>query len=123
MWLQTLMATVDVQVIEITQPLYYAASFGMVSVVKDMIASDPYLDVNARGGRVGTTPVFVAAWRHNFEVVDILLRAGADPTIVDPGTHMDVIELVSWVVSDFLPLREILARWAERSSYVLPYYV
>lgn len=122
-WLQTLMATVDVQVMETTQPLYYAASFGMVSVVKDIIASDPNLDVNARGGRVRTTPVFVAAWRHNFEVVDILLRAGADPTIVDPGTGMDIIELVTWEVSEFRPLRDILARWAERSGYVLPYYI
>jgi hypothetical protein len=109
-WVQTLIRRVDTKVIETTQPLYYAASFGMTSVVKAMIASDPNLDINARGGRTGATPVFIAAWRHYFDVVDILLQAGADPTIADPETEINVLELARCRTSD-APLRDILAKW------------
>ncbi|KAJ5469660.1 hypothetical protein N7539_009278 [Penicillium diatomitis] len=107
-WMEALIPGVKPATIEGTNPLYYAASFGMASVVKAMLESDPTIDVNAPGGRVGATPVFAAAWRGNNEVVEILLKAGANPTILDPGTQMSVVHLAKW--KHFKPLRDILVR-------------
>ncbi|KAJ5826063.1 hypothetical protein N7474_003201 [Penicillium riverlandense] len=82
-WVQTLVGDVSFESIQSTEPLYYAASFGLVPVVKAILASDPELDINARGGRFSSTPLFVACWRSNYEVAQLLLKAGADPNLVD----------------------------------------
>ncbi|KAJ5285643.1 hypothetical protein N7524_000949 [Penicillium chrysogenum] len=103
MWMQMLLRTTagsntnDAVAIDGTHPLYYAASFGMVPVVKSILASEPDIDVNAPGGRIGATPVWIASLRFNFEVVDILLRAGADPSIRDPGSGLNVLDLLRMV--------------------------
>ncbi|KAJ5692491.1 hypothetical protein N7462_001914 [Penicillium macrosclerotiorum] len=107
-WVQMLIPGVDASVIETTQPLYYAASFGMVSVVNAILKSDPEVDINARGGRVGATPLFAACWRHNYEVAEILLKAGANPALADPGTGSDVFHLSR--TSKYKALRGILRR-------------
>jgi hypothetical protein len=85
-WVQTLIPEADYRDIEATQPLYYAASYGLIPVVKAILESHPELDIDAPGGRRGSTPLFVACWRHQYNVVELLLQAGADPYIVDPST-------------------------------------
>ena len=92
-WLQTLVPEVGTNTIDSTQPLYYAASFGLVPIVKAILDSDPEVDMNARGGRYGSTPLFVACWRRNYEVVEILLKHGADPRIPDSGTGHTIFSL------------------------------
>lgn len=72
-WVQTLIPHTDVGSIEATHPLYYAASFGLVPVVNAILTSDPEVKINAPGGRFRSTPLFVACWRHNYEVADLLL--------------------------------------------------
>ncbi|KAJ5735532.1 uncharacterized protein N7483_000657 [Penicillium malachiteum] len=84
---------IDPAAIQRTHPLYYAASFGMVPVVKAIIENDLDLDIDAPGGRVGATPLCIASVRFNFEVVEIILQEGADPEISDPGTWLNVFEL------------------------------
>lgn len=80
-WVQTLIPDVNTKAIDATSPLYYAASFGLVPVVKTILESDRSIDINARGGRHGSTPLFVACWRHRYQVAEILLEAGADPHV------------------------------------------
>lgn len=116
-WLQTLFretipSAKDHKTIDATHPLYYASSFGMAPVVKSILASDPTVDVNAPGGRVGATPVWIASLRFKFDIVGILLDAGADPTIRDPGSGLNVLDLLRMVPTlgrNWDGLRPILA--------------
>lgn len=57
-----------------TAPLYYAASFGMVEVVKEILATEGTADLNKPGGRKKSTPVQVAAYRGREEVIKVLLK-------------------------------------------------
>ena len=59
-------------------PLYYAASFGLLEAVEDMI-QDPNVDLNAPGSRFGGTALHAAVLRAHFAVMRALLDARADP--------------------------------------------
>jgi ankyrin repeat protein len=65
--------------IQTTKPLYFAASYGLVSVVRLLLSDVPAADLEARGGRFGSSPLQVASFRGNRECVRLLLAAGADP--------------------------------------------
>ncbi|KAJ5909759.1 hypothetical protein N7504_004402 [Penicillium tannophilum] len=108
-WMQVLMPSVQFSIIEKTHPLYYASSYGLTSVVKMILEFDKDLDINAPGGRVGATAVFAASNRQNFDTVDVLLRAGADPRILDPGTGWNVFNLSE--MSKWSGLRAPLNHW------------
>jgi hypothetical protein len=62
-----------------THPLYYAASFGVTSVVKRIIDSELGLNIDALGGRYWSSALQVATYRNHPETVKLLLEAGADP--------------------------------------------
>ena len=61
--------------------LYYAASFGIVHVVKALLAQGA--EVDATGGRLGATAFHAAALRGHVKVMDILFQKGADPNKID----------------------------------------
>jgi hypothetical protein len=65
--------------IETTKPLYFAASYGLVSVVRLLLSDVAATDLEARGGRFGSSPLQVASYHGNTECVRLLLAAGADP--------------------------------------------
>lgn len=92
-WIQTLIPEASTLSIETTHPLYYAASFGLVSVVKTILPHVPIAEVDARGGRNGSTPLFAACWRGNYETAELLLQAGANPHIVDPSSSLTIFSL------------------------------
>ena len=60
-----------------TTPLYYAASYGLTTVVKYLLSKD--IDIEARGGRGGATAINIAAYRGYLDVVKVLHEHGADP--------------------------------------------
>ncbi|KXH30994.1 ankyrin repeat protein [Colletotrichum nymphaeae SA-01] len=78
-WVQFVLRSADLDVIRHTEPLYYAASFNMTSVLQLILRPEYKADVNKRGGRFSSPPLFVALWRDNVEAAMLLLRAGADP--------------------------------------------
>jgi hypothetical protein len=85
-WVQALLGTIDTVSIQRTQPLYYAASYNMIPIVKLLLRQGSDADINKRGGRYGTTPFAIACYRGHSEVAKLLLEAGADPYIRDGGT-------------------------------------
>jgi hypothetical protein len=69
-----------------TQPLYYAASFGITPLIRKLLDSDPDINIEASGGRYESSPLQVAAYRNHPEAVKLLLEAGANPMALNrPG--------------------------------------
>lgn len=94
-WVQLLLETQQLEPIRNTQPLYYAASFNMLAVLKILLRPELGTDLNRSGGRFGSTPLFVAIWRGNIEAVKLLLEAGADPSIPDQTSLITGQELAA----------------------------
>lgn len=90
-WAQALLPKTDIgdlKALTTTPPLYYAASFGLASVVKLILEEDRGVDVDAKGGRNGSTALFVACWREHYDVARLLLGAGADALLWDKSTGL-----------------------------------
>lgn len=64
--------------IESSTPLYYAARFGLVRLVRLILQTQGTVDLEKPGGVYGSTPLHVAAWAGRLAVVKELLDAGAD---------------------------------------------
>lgn len=77
----TVWLTATQESIRETMPLYFAASYGLVSLVQLLLSDVAALDLDARGGRFGSTALQVACYRGNTECVRLLLKAGADPSV------------------------------------------
>lgn len=86
-WVQNLIGLPDAGAVEQTQPLYYAASYDMVSIIKLLLKREPDLAIDARGGRFCSTPLFIACYRGNVEAAKLLIEAGADPDIMDSSSY------------------------------------
>ncbi|EXA31813.1 hypothetical protein FOVG_16955 [Fusarium oxysporum f. sp. pisi HDV247] len=82
-WVQLLLKTLDLDRVHRTEPLYYAASYNMVQILKILLRPGNSIDINKRGGRYLSTPLFVAVWRGNLQAAKLLYKAGADPCLRD----------------------------------------
>lgn len=61
--------------------LYYAASFGLLDIVRYIMDMECYrIDLDAPGSRFGGTALHAAAIREHFDVMRVLLNAGANPS-------------------------------------------
>jgi hypothetical protein len=78
-WAGALQPDTSLEAVEDTQPLYYAASFGITPLIRKLLDSNPEIEIDARGGRSKSPPLQVAAYRDHPAVVKLLLEAGADP--------------------------------------------
>ena len=82
-WVQCLCPEADIRVARDTQPLYYAASFGLRAVVGLLISANRNIELDALGGRHSSTALQVACYRGHYEVAKLLLDAGANPYLRD----------------------------------------
>ncbi|KAK0624597.1 hypothetical protein B0T17DRAFT_245852 [Bombardia bombarda] len=64
-------------------PLYYASSFGLADVVRHLLLSNPFQNLDAPGSLPGGTALHAAAIRHHIPIMILLLDAGADPGQAD----------------------------------------
>lgn len=74
--------------IQNTAPLYYAASFGLLEVVKIILETNENVDINALGGRAASSALHVAVYRDHTDVVKLLLERGADPSQPNAAREM-----------------------------------
>jgi hypothetical protein len=65
--------------IQRTEPFFYAASFGMTSLMRKLKETEPDLDIEAPGGRGRAAPLQAAAYRNHPNAVKLLLEMGANP--------------------------------------------
>ncbi|KAK4888798.1 hypothetical protein LTR27_012329 [Elasticomyces elasticus] len=75
----------------VASPLYYAASFGLYTVVQMMFeqgkittqqSSDPWC-IEYKSGRYSSTPLLAAIYRGHFDLAGLFLKLGADPCATD----------------------------------------
>ena len=78
-WVQCLSPKASVQVARDTQPLYYAASFGLRALVSSLITTNKDINLDALGGRNVSTALQVSCYRGYYGVAKDLLEAGANP--------------------------------------------
>lgn len=90
-WVRTLLATYETDAVRAAEPLYYAASYGLTTVVDRMLTKGLVSNVPLTGkwyidhqcGRAASTALQVACYRGYPAVVFLLLKAGADPDSTD----------------------------------------
>ncbi|KAH9215941.1 hypothetical protein DL95DRAFT_445710 [Leptodontidium sp. 2 PMI_412] len=80
-WVGCLIPSMPFENIINTRPLYYAASFGLVDVVRLILLTEKDSDIDALGGRASSSALHVAVYRSHPEVVKVLLERGADPNL------------------------------------------
>lgn len=93
-WVQVFFPTAHAN-IESSTPLYYAARFGLLPVVKMILEIEGTRNLETPGGVYGSTPLHVATWQGRTEVVQELLKAGANAREVNeertPGLFFAVL--------------------------------
>lgn len=80
-WVGCLIPDMPLDYVINTRPLYYAASFGLVDVVRLILLTEKDSDIDALGGRARSSALHVAVYRDHIEVVKVLLERGADPNL------------------------------------------
>ena len=93
-----------------TPPLYYAASFGLLPIVKVLL--DNGADGEARGGRCGSSVLGIAIFRGHHVVVRMLLDYGVNPWKVVENNH-NAFEWVAWLGNP--ATMEVLRTWLKET--------
>lgn len=119
-WVGFLIPNAPIAYIEETQPLYYAASFGLTEVVK-ILLDTPAFDINALGGRANATALHVAVYRDHIDVVKLLLERNADPNIPNMLSEAPIYWAVANANDGIIEL--LLKHGAENYTRALSNYV
>ncbi|ETN41301.1 uncharacterized protein HMPREF1541_03236 [Cyphellophora europaea CBS 101466] len=103
-----------------TQPLYYAASFGIVPIVRALLRQPRsiYVDLEHPGGRHGSTALQAACFRGKKQAAEYLVAAGADFWSKDRGSGAPAwfwAQCNDWtdMVNDMIRRRPEIARKTE----------
>jgi hypothetical protein len=101
-----------------TEPLYYAASFGIFPIVQGLLSESTSIDLEHPGGRFRSTALQVACFRGRREVAEILVAAGADFwTQTNGWTHLvDCMVQLRPEIAKKTKLYEGKAMWAKQAQ-------
>jgi hypothetical protein len=81
-WVQCLMPDASKEMIMASEPLYYAASFGLTDLAKSLLTSKR-VNIDAMGGRHRSSALHVTCYRGHLEIARHLLECGADINAAD----------------------------------------
>lgn len=110
-WIQFIAGGLQPEVIARTEPLYYAASFGYTFLVKTILNFDKNVDLEAPGGRHGSTALQVACFRRHKETSRVLLEAGANTLTLDGSPIDGGFSALSWAkVNDWNEIVDIVEK-------------
>jgi hypothetical protein len=110
-WVGGLIPEADTKTIINTPPLYYAASFGMTSIVKVLISDMPKSEIDVKGGRARSTPLHVACFRGQAKIVKLLLEAGADPNSTNRKDESCLYWARDMDVPEYTEIYELLIKY------------
>ncbi|KAK6440993.1 hypothetical protein LTR95_002776 [Oleoguttula sp. CCFEE 5521] len=92
-------------------PLYHACSFGLYHAASTLVADGA--DIDAPGSRFGGTALHGATFRGHVEIMEMLLKAGADANKAD---HQQISPLHSAAVLDDASIIRMLLRYGASSE-------
>ena len=84
LWVQCLMPRADHDRLRLTEPLYYAASFGLIDLVRSLL-NTKQVDIEAYGGRYESSALHSAVYRNHVETARLLIEHGASVNAQDSG--------------------------------------
>ncbi|KAF7529418.1 hypothetical protein G7054_g9850 [Neopestalotiopsis clavispora] len=82
-WIYMLALNLPSEVVQSTHPIYYAAGFNYIGLVETILRCEQDINLEAPGGRHGSTVLQMSCWRLRKKIVQMLVEAGADPTSKD----------------------------------------
>jgi hypothetical protein len=82
-WIYMLAPNLPSEVVQSTHPIYYAAAFNYITLVETILRCEQGIDLEAPGGRHGSTVLQMSCWRLRKPIVQMLVEAGADSTSND----------------------------------------
>ncbi|KAI5360405.1 Putative P-loop containing nucleoside triphosphate hydrolase [Septoria linicola] len=103
-WIRTILGDMsEGNLVQNATPLYYASSYGLAPIVEIMLVNGLVglgttktpSHIDWKSGRYSSTPLQVAAYRGHADVVELLLRHGADPNSRD----IEETSCLEWAVS------------------------
>lgn len=107
-WVQSLLWEAPLKTSRTTEPLYYAAFFGLQPVVEKLLQSGADLDTKG-GRRVFSTPLLAACSRGHLSIARILLEAGADPN----PTNQEGISCIHFT-RNFKGMKQLLCEYGAK---------
>lgn len=87
-WIQMMAANLPPRIVERTEPIYYAAAFGFTPLVEAILRHDDNINLEAPGGRRGSTVLQMSCFRHRKQIARLLLEAGARPFSLDRSRNV-----------------------------------
>ena len=94
-----------------TQPLYNASSTRLTFVVEMLLKASVGLDLEAKGGRYESTALHVSYFHGYYDIVSLLLKAGADPE----STNCNRTTCLTWTRwKRFHDISDLLVRYGAR---------
>lgn len=104
-WVVAITPDIDLKHIQNIQPLFYTASFGVTSLIRKLLESDPKIDIEALGGQYDCRALQVAAYRNHPAAVRLLLEAGANPMALNVHKESSLY----WaILRDYVEVQDLL---------------
>ena len=104
---------------EANQRLLTYVEIGDVDAVQNILKEQPEININVKAGEQGKTPLIIAVEKGNENMVQLLLKHGADPRIPSAG-DITPLQIAQQKDDTFIEgdLKEALTKYHDRASAI-----